>query len=96
MINTMHCLQLYLVPDATSPSPPSSTCQELEDEAFASHARCYIDNGVCTLGVGDWEAIVRVVGVGTLVGSWDALGASLEAVVGCVGFYAFLVARFLI
>ena len=90
MINTMHCLQMALVPDAIG---PETTCQALEDQAFGTHAGCYVDNGMCTLGVNDWSAILQIVDIRTLFQSWDAFEATIETAVECVEFYTFMVLK---
>lgn len=91
MINTMHCLQTALVPDAIDSN--ATTCQKLEDNAFGTHAGCYLDNGLCTLGVRVWEAIIEIVDIKTLFQSWDAFKATVQAAGGCGEFFAFLVAK---
>jgi hypothetical protein len=90
MENTMHCLQMALVTDAIG---PATTCQALEDRAFGTHAGCYIDNGLCTLGIHDWSVILEIVDIKTLFASWDAFLATVEAVAGCAEFYAFIIAK---
>ena len=85
----MHCLQDALVPEATG--VVNTTCTAVEKKAFGTHARCYVDSGVCTLSPLDWLAIVDIVDVKTLFGSWDAFKATVQAGVGCLEFYAFLV-----
>ncbi|CAK5266083.1 unnamed protein product, partial [Mycena citricolor] len=95
MVNTMHCLQEALVPEATGSANSSTDCSALEDRAFSTHAPCYIKNGLCTLPPIDWDEIIDVVGVQTLFNSWDALKASLAAGVDCLEFYGHLVARLL-
>ncbi|PPQ79092.1 hypothetical protein CVT26_004052 [Gymnopilus dilepis] len=94
MLDTMQCLQRALVPEAESPTgaDQAKSCDDLKEKAFASHAPCYIDNGLCTLSPVDWEHIVAIIGLQTLLGSWDALKETLEAAEGCLYFYAFLVA----
>ena len=93
MIDTMHCLQLALIEDAVDPTPPSLTCQALEDEAFASHARCYTSNGFCELGVRAWAAVLEIVDIRTLFSSWGAFKATIETAVDCGGFYAYMLER---
>jgi len=90
MINTMHCLQTALVSDAIG---NATTCQALEDQAFGTHAGCYVDNGLCTIGLHDWSVILEIVDIKTLFESWDAFKATVEAAVGCGEFYAFMVAK---
>ena len=38
-----------------------STCQEIERIGIDSHARCYVENGFCELGIRDWFAIVHTI-----------------------------------
>lgn len=83
MINTMHCLQESLIPDVNG----SETCAQLERKAFGTHAKCYLQNGLCTLEPEDWVAIVEIVQFETLFDSWDAWTESMKASVGCVRFY---------
>ncbi|TFK50704.1 hypothetical protein OE88DRAFT_287234 [Heliocybe sulcata] len=87
MLNTMHCLQTALVPEATG--EVQMTCQELLDTAFDTHAGCYIGSGLCTLNPKDWVAIVDIVRIGTLFGSWDAVKETFEAAGDCAEFIAF-------
>lgn len=91
MINTMHCLQLALVPYAIDNNP--TTCQALENQAFETHAGCYVDNGLCALGLQDWSAILKIVDITTLFQSWDAFKATVEAAAGCAEFFAFVVTK---
>ncbi|KIJ65779.1 hypothetical protein HYDPIDRAFT_174667 [Hydnomerulius pinastri MD-312] len=91
MLDTMHCLQLFLVPDAIDARP--TTCAALKDEAFGSHARCYTRNGFCTLGVHDWAAVLEIVDITTLFSSWDAFKATIEATADCAEFYEYMVER---
>jgi hypothetical protein len=81
------CLQEALVKDANC----QSNCQQIYNYAFASHPRCYVDNGVCTLGPGNWKAIVDTVQLQTLFGTFQALVQSVETAASCAKFYAFLV-----
>jgi len=94
MLATMHCLQMALVPEATANQ--GTTCSQLEDRAFGTHARCYLESGVCDLPPSDWEAILDIVNIETLFQSWDAFKATVQAATGCVEFYAFLVERKLV
>ena len=89
MLDNMHCLQLALVGDAVDADPTATTCDALEDKAFASHAPCYTGNGFCPLGVEVWETVLEILGVTTLVSSWDAFKATVETVGDCVAFYAY-------
>ena len=90
----MHCLQTGLIPEATG--EVDTTCDVVRKKAFGTHAGCYVDSGVCMLPLRDWLAIVDIVDVRTLFGSWDAFEGSVKAGVGCLQFYAFLVRRGLV
>lgn len=37
------------------------TCAEIERIGIDSHATCYVENGFCELGIGDWFAIVHTI-----------------------------------
>jgi len=94
MLDTMHCLQLALVPEATGETPLStssstpSSCAKLEDKAFRSHAGCYVDNGLCTLDFNDWVAVLEIVNLRTLFESSEAFKATMGAAFGCAQFAA--------
>jgi len=79
---------MALVPDAIG---PETTCQALAVQAFGTHAGCYVDNGLCTLPVNDWAAIIQIVDIKTLFQNWDAFEATVEAAVECAAFDAFMV-----
>lgn len=83
MVDTMECLQKELVPEAIEAQGAATTCAALEEKAFDSHSRCYVQSGVCTLPPTDWETILRVVGLGTLFGSWNALKEARLTLAGC-------------
>lgn len=88
MEKVMLCLQRDLVPYALGGSKSFANCSALNDYAFSTHPKCYVHSGLCTLPVEDWEAIVfKIVGVETLVDSWDAIKATAEAAGGCAEFY---------
>ncbi|KZP24755.1 hypothetical protein FIBSPDRAFT_856524 [Athelia psychrophila] len=91
MVNTMHCLQLALVPDAVDAN--ATTCPALETQAFGTHAGCYVNNGLCSLGIHDWLAIIEIVDIKTLFDSWDAFKATVEAAGDCAAFIAWMVAK---
>jgi hypothetical protein len=86
--NTMHCLQVALVPKGTSEE--GITCNTLSDMAFGTHATCYVVNGLCYLPPTDWAEIVTVVGWTTLLESWDAIVSTLQAVEACEALGAFI------
>jgi hypothetical protein len=79
---TMSCLQIALVPVVTSVCDTDTACQAIQSAAFASHAKCYVDSGFCSLPASDFVAVITTVG-GDLA-NLDALkqiGSTLE---GCV------------
>jgi hypothetical protein len=88
---TMHCLQTAMVPVL---QPCTATCDSFWTAAFASHAGCYVDNGVCGLGCTDIVFLFMTVGqdffmketlaqiVGTVGGCLENL---LETLSGCTG-----------
>ena len=91
MLDNMHCLQLALVGNAVDADPAATTCDALEDKAFASHAPCYTSNGFCSLGVEVWETVLEIVDIRTLFSNWDAFKATIETAGDCVTFYAYVV-----
>ncbi|KAF8069041.1 hypothetical protein FPV67DRAFT_1102693 [Lyophyllum atratum] len=93
MLNTMLCLQRTLIPEATSAA--GVTCASLEMKAFASHGRCYVESGLCTLPPTDWLAIVRIVEIKTVFASKDSLLATLSAGEGCLELYLFFIRNLL-
>ncbi|EDR13584.1 uncharacterized protein LACBIDRAFT_308677 [Laccaria bicolor S238N-H82] len=84
----MHCLQAALVPEATGEG--ETTCNALADKAFATHATCYVNNGLCELFPTDWVEIVTIVGW-TLFESWDATSkSSFQAAGDCPALTAWI------
>jgi len=84
MLDTMECLQRYLVPDATSGEVSPSSCDALKEKAFDSHSICYVRDGLCTLELHDYLVIFEIVGVQGLFGSWDSVREVLQAAQGCL------------
>ncbi len=83
-----YCLKTDLVPYLYK-SAGSLTCKELQDFAFASHARCYVHPGrnlsVCTLGLLDWAQVFW-----TLKGYVFTPGAFFtifEIIIGCISIW---------
>ncbi|KAF1990724.1 hypothetical protein K402DRAFT_202489 [Aulographum hederae CBS 113979] len=67
--NTMHCLQVAMVPVLqTCPS-----CNSLRDAAFASHPDCYVNSGFCSLGCWDIAMVLATVGQ-DIIESWGQVG----------------------
>ncbi|KAJ7772014.1 hypothetical protein DFH07DRAFT_213308 [Mycena maculata] len=93
MLATMHCLQESLVPDAIGAANATTTCAALEHMAFATHAGCYVDSGLCQLPPSDWLAVLEIVDIKTLFDSWDATKATLIAGTDCLEFFALLLGR---
>ena len=84
MMNTMKCLQDTLIPEGTGGVDAVKTCNELRDKAFDSHARCYLENGLCALSPSDWLAVVDIVSLKMMFSGWEALKETLEAADGCL------------
>ncbi|EED20549.1 conserved hypothetical protein [Talaromyces stipitatus ATCC 10500] len=88
METVMLCLQRDLVPYTLGGPQEFANCLALNDYAFSTHPKCYVQSGLCTLPVHDWEVIVfQIVGVETLFDSWDAIKATVQAASGCAEFY---------
>jgi hypothetical protein len=79
MSNTMLCLQKALVPEATGAPNAVNGCDALKDKAFGTHAKCYVDNGLCFLPPTDWLVILRTLGFKTMFASLDAVKATFGA-----------------
>jgi hypothetical protein len=80
MLDTMHCLQIALVPELTM---ARMSCKRLEKRAMESHGRCYVDNGFCELGFEQRREIMGIIGLGTLFSSMDAMKSSLSTSFSC-------------
>lgn len=94
--DTMLCLQRALVPEAIGAPGAVTTCADLKTKAFATHADCYVQSGLCSLPISDWEKVsVDIVGPGTLVESFDALKATFSVGLQCTKFFAEAAASFL-
>ncbi|KAG5634686.1 hypothetical protein H0H81_001098 [Sphagnurus paluster] len=88
MVDTMQCLQRELIPEATG-TAASATCASIQKKAFLSHARCYVDSGLCKLPPTDWVSIVQIVEIPTLFKNIDSFAATLNAAKGCLEAYLF-------
>ena len=95
VLDTMQCLQRALVPEAEGAPQAANitTCAELDDYALSTHPACYIDNGFCELPVSDWEELVRIIGLKTAFGSWEAIKTEAEVGKGCEELYQFLLSK---
>ncbi|KAH7090311.1 hypothetical protein FB567DRAFT_519553 [Paraphoma chrysanthemicola] len=60
----MSCLQQFLSPLIRN---CDETCSSISTKAFASHPKCYTDNGFCSLGCGDILVLLAVVNKDLLV-----------------------------
>ncbi len=88
----MQCLQEALVSEAEGISE-ITTCEQLDDYAFSTHPKCFIDNGICTLPPSDLEEVVKIIGIKTMLGSWNAIKVEAETTAGCWALYLFLVSQ---
>jgi hypothetical protein len=86
MLDVGQCLQNNLVPEATGPAE-GTTCDSLKTKALASHPRCYVDNGLCSLPPSDWAAIARIVGVEPFIGDAEVFLTALKTAEGCADAY---------
>lgn len=70
-----------------------TTCDALMDYAFGTHPACYIDSGICTLPVADWEAIlVNIITIPQLLDR-EVFKNAVETAAGCAEFYLWLVEK---
>ncbi|OZJ06316.1 hypothetical protein BZG36_00725 [Bifiguratus adelaidae] len=77
--NVRLCLQQDLLKDANC----NSNCTAVNDDAFASHAGCYIQSGLCSLPPTDWIAIEETIGFLTIFETWNAFKEALDAAGAC-------------
>ncbi|KAF9016318.1 hypothetical protein BDZ89DRAFT_408299 [Hymenopellis radicata] len=84
--DVMFCLQTALQPFGSS---ATVDCEELSGSAFASHAKCYVDTGFCTLPPSDWLKVVEIVGLKTLLEK-ETILAELETAGQCLEAFIFL------
>lgn len=84
MFAVMLCLQQKLVP-LVNGSMENISCEELKHYAYSTHPECYVETGFCGLGVRDWMAVVRILKLRTVFGSWDAVNDVIETVGACLG-----------
>ena len=82
----MLCLQDSLVPEAMTTSTVLD-CDELRQRALSTHAKCYVENGLCSLSPRDWYLIVRTVGIKPIISSLEGFTQTLEAGCLCLGWY---------
>lgn len=57
----LHDVRQCLVTELDWETNNSTTCEEIERVGIDSHSTCYVDNGFCALGIGDWFAIVHTI-----------------------------------
>lgn len=86
---TMSCLQQFLSPLLQS---CDETCDSISAKAFASHPKCYTDNGFCSLGCGDIIALLMTVNKDLLESGQQiidtagiCLSQAVETLKGCAG-----------
>ena len=56
--NVRKCLQMALVPTIEQ---SNVDCKKIRDDAFGSHASCYVNSGLCELGFNDWWNIYKLI-----------------------------------
>ncbi|CEJ93624.1 hypothetical protein VHEMI09202 [[Torrubiella] hemipterigena] len=66
IFRVLTCLQKFLVGPLSS---CDSTCDSIKTQAFDSHPVCYVDSGVCSLGL--WDNVQLVITINT-----DLIGAA--------------------
>ena len=57
----LHDVRQCLVTELEWNTDDSTSCEDIERVGIDSHATCYVDNGFCELGIGDWFAIVHTI-----------------------------------
>lgn len=81
-LSVRHCLQEALMPDVRA---NNATCKQIAEHAVASHARCYVENGLCELEREDRRWIMRTVGWGPwLEHPVDTAGMVVETEMRCL------------
>jgi len=71
--DTMLCLQNSLFSICNN---DTSTCSIINDEGFGSHAKCYLQSGVCNIPPKDMFEIVNIVAIKDLIGNKKAFQVS--------------------
>ncbi|CAG8635856.1 4611_t:CDS:2, partial [Acaulospora morrowiae] len=71
--NVMLCLQRKLV---SSYDNNETTCTDIYNTAFGSHAPCYIASGICILPPTDWEVLFEIIGFKTFFGNLKIITAN--------------------
>lgn len=95
IVQTMLCLQRKLVPfDIVGSAQQNiTTCDALKDYAFGTHPACYIEGGICSLPVSDWEDILNnIITIPQLLDP-EVFKNALQTAAGCAEFYLWLVAK---
>lgn len=82
--DTMLCLQQALIPEATGAADAVQGCAALSTKAFGTHAECYVQSGLCGLGVSDWLIIIETVGITNLFASANEAQATFQAIKDCI------------
>jgi Stanniocalcin family len=94
--NTTMCLQRALIVESAGSSTLVVGCDALLVKAFSSHARCYVENGLCTLPPTDWLLIVRIVGLKSLFSNAAAISQSVLASTLCLEYFGGKLLKFII
>ncbi|KAE8323131.1 hypothetical protein BDV39DRAFT_209087 [Aspergillus sergii] len=87
--NAMLCLQEQLVPLLPESANQEKDCHQLERYAMATHANCFVQSGVCSLGLKDWEVIVEIIWP-ALLSEWRTWVSAVETAEECIGFTKWL------
>ncbi|GBB97476.1 hypothetical protein RclHR1_00030033 [Rhizophagus clarus] len=90
VLKTMLCLQNALVQIYNN---NTATCSEIKDTAFRSHAKCYIESGVCSLPT-EWWKLFEIIDIRDIVGSWEGILEVIQTAEGCAELYAWLIGAF--
>ncbi|CAG8513571.1 7076_t:CDS:2 [Acaulospora morrowiae] len=88
--NVMLCLQRALV---SSYDNNKTTCTDIYNTAFDSHAPCYITSGICILPPTDWEVLFETIGFKTLFGNLKIIIQALKTAGECATFYVWFLAE---
>ncbi|KAE8167634.1 hypothetical protein BDV40DRAFT_252435 [Aspergillus tamarii] len=88
----MLCLQEQLVPLLSGSTNEQRDCAQLEKDAIATHAGCFVRNGICSLSLQDWEVIVGIIWP-ALFSDWRTWVSAIETAEECIGFKGWLVLK---
>ena len=88
--DTMLCLQTALIPEGTAAPNAVHGCDALQSKAVSTHAKCYVDSGLCQLPPTDWWVIVQTVGFWELFAGFQIIEQTLIAGWDCISFFVWL------